>query len=76
MAGAPNLSGSGLVPNITPAVLDWTEADLIEYFISGFTPEYDTAGGKMADVIHNLSKLPQEDREAIAAYVLALKPLP
>jgi hypothetical protein len=49
---------------------------LIEYFTSGFTPEYDTAGGKMADVIHNLSKLPQEDREAIAAYVLALKPLP
>ena len=76
MAGAPNLSGNGLVPNITPAVLDWTEADLIEYFTSGFTPEYDTAGGKMADVIHNLSKLPQEDREAIAAYVLALKPLP
>ena len=72
MAGAPNPSGKGTIPNITPAALDWSEGDLIEYFTSGFTPDYDSAGGEMADVVENLSQLPDADRAAIAAYVLAL----
>lgn len=76
MGGAPNPSGKGTIPNVTPAVLSWSEADLIEYFTSGFTPEYDSAGGEMAEVVKNLSQLPREDRAAIAAYVLALNPVP
>ena len=75
MAGAPNPSGKGTIPNITPAALDWSEGDLIEYFTSGFTPDYDSAGGEMAEVIENLSQLPETDRAAIAAYVLALPPI-
>lgn len=75
MGGAPNPSGKGTIPNITPAALSWSEADLIEYFTSGFTPEYDSAGGEMAEVVKNLSQLPREDRAAIAAYVLALNPV-
>ncbi len=75
LAGAPNPSGKGRIPNITPAGLDWSEADLIEYFTSGFTPEYDSAGGEMAEVVKNLSQLPEEDRAAIAAYVKALPPV-
>ncbi|WP_223425849.1 c-type cytochrome [Tateyamaria pelophila] len=75
MAGAPNPSGKGTIPNITPAALEWSEVDLIEYFTSGFTPEYDSAGGEMAEVVTNLSQLPREDRAAIAAYVLALEPV-
>jgi mono/diheme cytochrome c family protein len=75
MAGAPNPSGKGTIPNITPAALDWSEGDLIEYFTSGFTPDYDSAGGEMAEVIENLSQLPEADRAAIAAYVLALPPI-
>ena len=76
MAGAPNPSGKGTIPNITPAALDWSEGDLVEYFTSGFTPEYDSAGGKMSEVVENLSRLPEEDRQAIAAYVIGLQAIP
>ncbi|MEO0402016.1 MAG: cytochrome c [Pseudomonadota bacterium] len=72
MAGAPNPSGKGTIPNITPAALEWSERDLVEYFTSGFTPDYDSAGGEMAEVVENLSKLPETDRAAIAAYIKAL----
>ncbi|MCY4335833.1 MAG: cytochrome c [Litoreibacter sp.] len=72
MQGAPDPSGKGRVPGITPAILGWVEADIIEYLFSGFTPEFDTAGGHMANVIENTAQLPKEDREAIAAYLLAL----
>ena len=72
LSGAPNPSGKGTIPNITPAKLNWSEADLIEYFTSGFTPEYDSAGGEMAEVVSNLAQLPQSDRAAIAAYLKAI----
>lgn len=72
LQGAPNPSGRGTIPDITPASLTWSQADLVEYFTSGFTPDYDSAGGEMADVVQNLSKLPKEDRQAIAAYLKAL----
>lgn len=72
LTGAPNPSGKGRIPNITPAALDWSKADLIYYFESGFTPDYDSVGGAMASVVDNLSKLPESDRAAIAAYLKAL----
>lgn len=72
LAGAPNPSGKGTIPNITPGGLDWSEADLMSYFTTGFTPEFDTAGGEMVEVIQNLSKLPPEDLNAIIAYMKAV----
>lgn len=75
MAGAPLLTGKGRVPNITPAALDWSARDIAWYLESGFTPDYDSAGGAMAEVVENLSKLPAEDRSAIAAYLKGLAPL-
>ncbi|MGJ8546681.1 MAG: c-type cytochrome [Sulfitobacter sp.] len=72
LSGAPNPSGKGRIPGITPAALDWSQADLAEYFTSGFTPDFDSAGGEMAEVIENLSQLPDSDRAAIAAYLKAL----
>ena len=72
LSGAPHPSGKGKIPGITPAQLDWSEVDLVEYFTSGFTPEYDSAGGEMAEVVRNLSQLPESDRAAIAAYLKAL----
>ncbi|WP_319823789.1 cytochrome c [Thalassovita sp.] len=72
LGGAPNPTGRGTIPNLTPAKLDWSTPDLIEYFTSGFTPEFDSAGGEMAEVVQNLAKLPPEDRQAIAAYLKAL----
>ena len=69
LGGAPNPSGKGTIPNITPGKLLWSQADIAEYLSSGFTPEYDTVGGSMADVVENTAKLPPEDRAAIAAYL-------
>lgn len=76
LSGAPNPGGTGTIPNITPAALIWTEAQITEYLTSGFTPEFDTAGGEMVDVIANLAILPDSDRAAIAAYLKSVPPLP
>ena len=75
LAGAPNPDGDGQIPNITPAgksVADWAEIDIVEYLTSGFTPDYDTAGGSMVSVIDNTAQLPESDRKAIAAYLKAI----
>lgn len=72
MSGAPSPDGKGKIPGIHPQALDWSASDIAEYLKSGFTPEYDVAGGEMTDVIENTSKLSDEDRAAIAAYIKAL----
>lgn len=69
LIGAPNPNGKGRIPGLTTAQLDWSEADIAEYLKSGFTPDYDSAGGEMVEVIENTSKLSDEDRLAIAAYL-------
>ncbi len=76
LAGGPNPEGRGTIPNITPAHLDWSAADIAEYLTSGFTPEYDSAGGQMADVVTNIARLPDADRQAIAAYLARVAPVP
>ncbi|PTX53144.1 mono/diheme cytochrome c family protein [Gemmobacter caeni] len=69
LAGAPNPSGQGTIPNITPAKLGWSEDEIVEYLTSGFTPEFDSVGGHMAHVVENMSRLPESDRQAVAAYL-------
>lgn len=79
LGGAPNPSGDGRIPNITPGGLKWSEGEIAYYLGTGFTPEFDTAGGEMAAVVSELAKLPDEDRAAIAAYlkaVPAIEPAP
>ena len=72
MQGAPNPSGKGTIPALTPDKLKWSAADIAYYLETGFTPDYDSAGGEMVAVIANLAHLSKADREAIAAYVKAL----
>lgn len=72
LGGAPNPSGKGQVPNITSAALDWSDADILAYFTTGFTPDFDTVGGHMVDVVDNLSALPASDLNAIIAYLNAV----
>ena len=72
LSGAPNPSGDGRIPNITPGGLSWSAGDIAEYLSSGFTPDFDTAGGSMAEVVANTAQLPDSDRAAIAAYVKAV----
>jgi mono/diheme cytochrome c family protein len=72
MQGAPDPSGKGRVPAIAPDKLTWAASDIAYYLETGFTPDFDSAGGHMAKVVVNMSHLPASDRAAIAAYLKAL----
>lgn len=72
LAGAPNPSGEGRIPNITPAKLTWEVADIVQYLTTGFTPEYDSVGGHMVHVVENMARLPESDRQAVAEYLKAV----
>ncbi len=74
LAGAPNPSGRGSIPNITPAELTWSEREIAGYLASGFTPSFDSVGGSMTAVVESLGELPAEDLDAIAAYLKAVVP--
>ena len=68
-AGGVDVESGGWVPNITPhadGIGDWSESDIAEFLKTGFTPEFDSAGGSMAQVIQNTSRLSDEDRVAMA----------
>jgi mono/diheme cytochrome c family protein len=78
-AGAPDLEGKGFAPNLTsdPSGLGkWSAKDIAELLKSGFTPEYDSVGGSMADVVRNTAQLSDEDRLAMATYLKSLPPRP
>ena len=67
------------MPNITPhaeGIEKWTEKDIAYLLESGFTPDNDSVGSSMADVVANTSKLSPEDRNAMAAYLKSLPPRP
>jgi mono/diheme cytochrome c family protein len=75
LAGAPNPEGEGRVPDITPGsntIGAWSEGDIANYLETGFTPDFDSAGGSMVEVQQNIAHLPASDREAIAAYLKAV----
>jgi mono/diheme cytochrome c family protein len=78
LAGGPSPEGEGRIPNVTPGgdLADWSPADVAYYFETGFTPDFDTAGGLMAAVQRNLAELSPGDREAIAAYLKAVPAVP
>lgn len=72
LMGAPNPSGDGRIPDITPARLTWSAAEITNYLRDGFTPDFDVVSGSMVEVVRNLANLPDTDRAAIAAYLRAL----
>lgn len=72
LAGAPNPDGKGTIPNITPGKLKWSEAEIFDYLTTGFTPEFDSVGGLMAQVVDNMAKLPAADVRAVVAYLKAV----
>lgn len=75
LSGAANADGKGRTPNITPAKLTWSQKDVVEYLTSGFTPEFDSVGGHMAHVVENMARLPERDRQAVAAYLAIVPPV-
>lgn len=75
LAGGPNPDGEGTIPDITPgsaSMGSWSSDDIATYLETGFTPDYDSAGGSMVDVQQNMAKLTADDRAAIAAYLKAI----
>jgi mono/diheme cytochrome c family protein len=74
LAGGPAPDGKGSIPNITPGgpIGAWSQDEIAEYLATGFTPDFDSVGGSMAEVQANLSHLPRSDLNAIAAYLKAV----
>ncbi len=62
---APDISDS-----LTSGIGDWTKQEIVDYLRKGSAKGKGHVFGPMAEVVHNsLSKLPDEDIEAIAAYL-------
>ncbi len=77
-SGGPDIDGKGAAPNITPdqtGLAGWSEAAIASYLKDGFTPDFDSAGGAMAEVIRNTAELSDADRLAIATYLKSLTPI-
>ena len=77
LAGTRYGPGGLSVPNITPdaetGIGSWSEADLVFFLRTGFTPGGDDVQGEMREAIDDgLRHLTQEDLEAMAAYLKAL----
>ena len=79
LAGGPDPEGKGFIPNITPhadGLAKWSDKDIAYLLETGQTPDADSVGGSMADVAINTGLLTIEDRNAMAAYLKSLPPLP
>jgi len=75
LSGGPNLEGKGIVPNITPdktGLAAWSEADIANLLKDGFTPDFDSVGGSMVEVVRNTAELSDVDRMAMAIYLKSL----
>jgi len=79
-AGSDDGAEGKTVPNITPiakiGIGGWSQADLADFLASGMTPDGDFTGGLMTSVVEQSTHfLSQEDRMAIAGYLLSLPPI-
>ena len=72
LAGGTSPDGKERIPNITPhkdGIGGWSVGDIVNSLETGFTPEFDSFGSSMADVVENTAKLPKSDLESIATYL-------
>lgn len=75
-AGNPAGPDGQKAPNITPdaktGIGDWSVEDITTLLKSGQTPDFETVGRGMAEVVKGTAALTDSDRRAIAAYLKAL----
>jgi mono/diheme cytochrome c family protein len=72
-AGNPNAYGKLGFPNITQEKLKtWSQADIANLLLTGFTPDGDRVGGPMVEVVRSTSQLSPQDRDAMAEYLKSL----
>ncbi len=79
-AGTPDGPEGEKTPNITPDVETgigtWTAGRIARLLETGLLPDGDVVGSLMGEVVeHSTSRLTDEDRDAIAAYLLSLPPI-
>jgi mono/diheme cytochrome c family protein len=76
-AGGQDPEGVGFAPDITPLGTDhWTRDQWVEFLSTGRTPDLRFVGSSMAAVLANTATLPQNDRVAMATYLLSLRARP
>ena len=79
-AGNPHGPDGQRAPNITSdkatGIGKWSIADIETVLFSGQTPDFDSVGGGMGEVVNSTANLTPEDRHAIAVYLKSLPPLP
>jgi mono/diheme cytochrome c family protein len=65
-------------PNVTPdaktGIGTWSVDDIAQALKTGDAPTFEVLGGAMAEIVRNTSRLTDEDRHAIAAYLKTLPP--
>jgi mono/diheme cytochrome c family protein len=80
LAGSPTGPEDEAVPNLTPhpdGLGDWSAGDLTTVLSMGMLPDGDFVGSGMNEVVENsTSKLTEEDRRAIVAYLKDIPPHP
>lgn len=75
-AGGPDPEGKGWVPNITQKGLaNWSVKDIAYALETGTTPDGDSVGGSMTEVVRNTAQLSDADRLAMATYLKSLPPV-
>ncbi|MFA6265603.1 MAG: cytochrome c [Pseudolabrys sp.] len=79
LSGARMPVGDLVAGNLTPVMnglKDWSASDIATALQTGELPEGGTLGGEMGEVVTNsTSKMSDDDRQAIAAYLKALAPI-
>lgn len=80
LSGNPDGPDGQAVPNITPdpktGIGDWDKDDIARLLKTGETPEHAQVKGAMREAIADgLKYLSDDDRQAIATYLLAQKPV-
>ena len=78
-SGNPSGPDGKGIPNITPdptGIGEWSESDLAFALKTGITPDGDTFGSFMADVVeYGTSYLSDDDRAAMAHYLKSMPPI-
>jgi mono/diheme cytochrome c family protein len=67
--GIEGKKAPGITTDPKNGIGSWSEDDIASLLKDGGTPDGDFVGGAMADIVRNTSRLTEDDRRAIAAYL-------
>ena len=80
MSGSTASGEKHAAPNITPdpatGLKRWTDADWLTFLNTGKTPDGDSVGGEMKNIIYRATAiLSDDDKKAVMRYMQSLKPV-